>query len=76
MLGSTALTGRSVSLENLIGDDPWQPALSEAGAHLHLYGKGSARAGRKMGHVTCVAATAAEAIALAREVGAVLGLAV
>ena len=53
-LGSTALTGRSVSLENLIGDDPWQPALSEAGAHLHLYGKGSARAGRKMGHVTRV----------------------
>jgi len=53
-LGSTTLTGSAVSLENLIGDDPWQPALTEAGAHLHLYGKGSARPGRKMGHVTRV----------------------
>ncbi|MCP3736062.1 5-(carboxyamino)imidazole ribonucleotide synthase [Sphingomonas sp. RP10(2022)] len=53
-LGSTALTGRSVALENLIGDDPWQPVLSEAGAHLHLYGKGTARPGRKMGHITRV----------------------
>ncbi|MEA1083550.1 5-(carboxyamino)imidazole ribonucleotide synthase [Sphingomonas sp. CD22] len=53
-LGSTALTGSAVALENLIGDDPWQPALTEAGAHLHLYGKGAARPGRKMGHITRV----------------------
>lgn len=53
-LGSTALTGRTVALENLIGDDPWQPALTEAGTHLHLYGKGTARPGRKMGHITRV----------------------
>ncbi|MGP7794934.1 5-(carboxyamino)imidazole ribonucleotide synthase [Sphingomonas sp. CLY1604] len=53
-LGSTALTGRGVALENLIGDDPWQPALTEAGAHLHLYGKGTARPGRKVGHITRV----------------------
>ena len=53
-LGATTLTGREVTLENLIGDDAWQPALTEAGAHLHLYGKGSARPGRKMGHVTRV----------------------
>lgn len=53
-LGVTTLTGREVTLENLIGDDAWQPALTEAGAHLHLYGKGSARPGRKMGHVTRV----------------------
>jgi 2-oxoisovalerate dehydrogenase E1 component len=26
--------------------------LAEPGAHLHLYGKGEARPGRKMGHVT------------------------
>ncbi|MCU6454499.1 5-(carboxyamino)imidazole ribonucleotide synthase [Sphingomonas sp. A2-49] len=54
-LGSTALTGRRVTLENLIGTDAWAPALSEPGAHLHLYGKGSARPGRKMGHVTRIA---------------------
>ncbi|HEX8418947.1 MAG TPA: 5-(carboxyamino)imidazole ribonucleotide synthase, partial [Sphingomonas sp.] len=51
-LGSTALTGSRVTLENLIGEDAWQPVLTEPGAHLHLYGKGAARAGRKMGHVT------------------------
>ena len=53
-LGSTATTGSRVTLENLIGEDPWQPVLREPGAHLHLYGKGAARAGRKMGHVTRV----------------------
>ena len=37
------------------GDDPWGPALTEPGAHLHLYGKGTARPGRKMGHITRVA---------------------
>jgi 5-(carboxyamino)imidazole ribonucleotide synthase len=26
--------------------------LSDPAAHLHLYGKGQARPGRKMGHVT------------------------
>jgi 5-(carboxyamino)imidazole ribonucleotide synthase len=54
-LGSPALTGRAVTLENLIGEDDWRAALAEPGAHLHLYGKGTARAGRKMGHVTRVA---------------------
>jgi len=54
-LGSTALTGTSATMHNLIGDDPWRDVLSEAGAHLHLYGKGSARPGRKMGHITRVA---------------------
>ena len=43
-----------MALENLIGDDAWQPALTEPGAHLHLYGKGAARPGRKMGHITRV----------------------
>ena len=53
-LGSTALTGASMAMANLIGDDDWRPALAEPGAHLHLYGKGQARPGRKMGHVTRV----------------------
>jgi 5-(carboxyamino)imidazole ribonucleotide synthase len=48
------MTGARVEMENLIGDDPWAGALTEAGAHLHLYGKNSARPGRKMGHVTRV----------------------
>lgn len=42
------------TMTNLIGDDiDAVPALlAEPGAALHLYGKGDARPGRKMGHVT------------------------
>jgi 5-(carboxyamino)imidazole ribonucleotide synthase len=54
-LGSPALTAPQVAMENLIGDDPWIDTLTERGAHLHLYGKNSARPGRKMGHVTRIA---------------------
>jgi 5-(carboxyamino)imidazole ribonucleotide synthase len=45
-----------VVMENLIGDDvALVPAiLREPGAALHLYGKGQARVGRKMGHVNRV----------------------
>jgi 5-(carboxyamino)imidazole ribonucleotide synthase len=55
-LGSTALTGARVEMENLIGDeaDGWAAILAGPAAHLHLYGKGEARPGRKMGHVTRV----------------------
>ncbi|MGA9581943.1 MAG: 5-(carboxyamino)imidazole ribonucleotide synthase [Allosphingosinicella sp.] len=55
-LGSTALTGARVEMENLIGDeaDGWAEILADPAAHLHLYGKGEARPGRKMGHVTRV----------------------
>lgn len=41
-------------MDNLLGDDVcrWPEILAEPGARLHLYGKGVARPGRKMGHVT------------------------
>lgn len=54
-LGSAQRRGR-VEMENLIGDAAlrWRELLAEPGAHLHLYGKRAARAGRKMGHVTRV----------------------
>jgi 5-(carboxyamino)imidazole ribonucleotide synthase len=53
-LGATALTAPRVEMANLVGDeaDGWAALLAEPGAHLHLYGKTEARAGRKMGHVT------------------------
>ncbi|MCJ1353954.1 MAG: phosphoribosylaminoimidazole carboxylase ade2 [Icmadophila ericetorum] len=38
-----------------------QQALSIPGARIHLYGKGDARPGRKMGHVTVVTSDMAEA---------------
>jgi 5-(carboxyamino)imidazole ribonucleotide synthase len=54
--GSTELTGRKAVMENLIGADieRWPELVAETGAHVHLYGKGEARPGRKMGHVTRV----------------------
>jgi 5-(carboxyamino)imidazole ribonucleotide synthase len=56
-LGSTALTGASVEMHNIIGPDVdrWQHFLSDKACRLHLYGKGHGRAGRKMGHATWVA---------------------
>ena len=30
----------------------WQRLLADPHAHVHIYGKGEARPGRKMGHVT------------------------
>jgi 5-(carboxyamino)imidazole ribonucleotide synthase len=52
--GSTDLAGSSASMENLIGDEVnrWPELVAEAGAHVHIYGKGEARPGRKMGHVS------------------------
>ena len=45
-------------MDNLIGDEVerWPELVAEPGAHLHLYGKGEARPGRKMGHVTAASA--------------------
>lgn len=53
-LGDPSLVGAGATMENLIGADveSWADFIAEPGAHLHLYGKGEARQGRKMGHVT------------------------
>ena len=69
----------SAVMLNLLGDlwfgadgaertPPWGAVLALPGTHLHLYGKASARRGRKMGHLTVTAATAdtARATALQR----------
>ena len=52
--GSTALACASARMDNLIGDEVmgWQSLLVDPRAHVHIYGKGQARPGRKMGHVT------------------------
>jgi 5-(carboxyamino)imidazole ribonucleotide synthase len=70
---------------NLLGDlwfdaaghertPPWAEVLALPGAHLHLYGKTSARRGRKMGHLTVTAATATDARAVATQAATALGL--
>jgi 5-(carboxyamino)imidazole ribonucleotide synthase len=54
--GVTGLIRGQAVMENLIGPDVerWPELVAERGAHVHLYGKGEARPGRKMGHVTRV----------------------
>ena len=41
-------------MDNLIGEEvlDWERLLADPDAHVHLYGKGEPRPGRKMGHVT------------------------
>ena len=53
-LGNPGLVAAGATMENLIGRDveQWAAFVAEPGAHLHLYNKGEARPGRKMGHVT------------------------
>jgi 5-(carboxyamino)imidazole ribonucleotide synthase len=53
-LGPTRRRAPRIEMENLIGLQVarWESILCEEGAHLHLYGKDLAAAGRKMGHVT------------------------
>jgi 5-(carboxyamino)imidazole ribonucleotide synthase len=54
--GVTGLTRGGAVMDNLIGGevDRWPELVAERGAHVHIYGKGEARPGRKMGHVTRV----------------------
>jgi 5-(carboxyamino)imidazole ribonucleotide synthase len=59
------------AMANLLGDlwergEPkWSAALAFPTVKLHLYGKAAPRAGRKMGHITAMAATREEARSLA-----------
>jgi len=85
-LGSTRQHSPAVML-NLLGDlwfannssqsvEPdWTRVLSHDCARLHLYGKREARPGRKMGHVTVVGQSQAQAEAGAREIAQRLGIA-
>ena len=54
--GLTGLMRGGATMDNLIGPDVerWPELVAERGAHVHIYGKGEARPGRKMGHVTRV----------------------
>jgi 5-(carboxyamino)imidazole ribonucleotide synthase len=74
-LGATDLL-RPAAMANLLGDlwesgEPdWEAALRLPDVKLHLYGKAQPRPGRKMGHLTAMAATAdlaAQRVRLARE---------
>lgn len=70
-LGSTEFL-RPAAMANLLGDlwqhgEPdWAAACAMPEIKLHLYGKSDAKPGRKMGHLTAMAATADEAARLVR----------
>ncbi|MBZ6380055.1 5-(carboxyamino)imidazole ribonucleotide synthase [Pacificimonas flava] len=53
-LGDTSLSATDVEMRNLLGAEveDWPSILTDPSAHLHVYGKGEIRPGRKMGHVT------------------------
>lgn len=71
-LGATRMVGRACML-NWIGEMPdATPVLAEAGGHWHDYGK-SPRAGRKVGHATVRADSAAELASALQRVGDALG---
>lgn len=78
-LGSPELL-QPAAMANLLGDlwsdgEPdWQAALAFPDVKLHLYGKATPRPGRKMGHLTALAAT--PALARERVLGARRALAV
>lgn len=70
-LGAT-VPFHSAAMVNLLGDlwlsgshPNFAGALAISQAHLHLYGKEEARAGRKMGHITTVAESSSLAVELA-----------
>jgi 5-(carboxyamino)imidazole ribonucleotide synthase len=52
----------------------WDKVLALPGANLHLYGKDDARRGRKMGHITFVAPTLAQAQASLSAACGILGI--
>jgi len=54
--GPTDQAGSAAVMDNLIGAEVerWPELVAEPGLHVHIYGKGEARPGRKMGHVTRV----------------------
>lgn len=70
-LGSGPAGGQPQLIER---SPPWAQVLAIPGTHLHLYGKTSARPGRKMGHLNVTAATPELAAAAARQAAALLGL--
>jgi 5-(carboxyamino)imidazole ribonucleotide synthase len=71
-LGSFELIVPGAAMANLLGDvwqagEPrWERVLTDPRLRLHLYGKTDARPGRKMGHLSGLAATASDAAALVR----------
>lgn len=81
-LGSTELRAPGVAMVNILGDRAgsggladYIAPLSDPRAHLHIYGKGESRPGRKMGHITLLADTPEEALTAALAASRTVGFA-
>ncbi len=75
--GSTRLLSPAVMVNVLgklwnAGTPRWQYLFAERHTALHLYGKEEARPGRKMGHYTCMAEDAGQAMRIAERVRAAI----
>jgi len=63
-----------VTMLNILGDSwspqppNWAKVLTDDGAKVHLYGKAEPRAGRKMGHINCLAESANASVTAAEQV--------
>jgi len=72
-LGSATMVAPAAVMVNLLGTrsaparaEGLAQALAVRGIHVHIYGKIASRVGRKMGHITALGATVAEAESRAR----------
>jgi 5-(carboxyamino)imidazole ribonucleotide synthase len=59
---------------NALHTPPWEQVLALPGTHLHLYGKESARKGRKMGHLNITATTGEQVREVAQHAAKLLGV--
>jgi 5-(carboxyamino)imidazole ribonucleotide synthase len=67
-------------MANLLGDhllnvsaEQWRLVFEMPQVHVHMYGKAEARIGRKMGHITAIAGTAADSARIALAARRLLG---
>jgi 5-(carboxyamino)imidazole ribonucleotide synthase len=63
-----------VSEESAERQPAWEKILALPSAHLHLYGKAEARRARKMGHITFIAPSLAQAQCEMQQACAILGI--
>ena len=68
------------AMANLLGDhllnvtaEQWRSVFEMPQVHVHMYGKAEARIGRKMGHITAIAGTAADSARVALAARRLLG---
>lgn len=78
-LGATDLRAPGVAMVNILGEERtggvianYPAVLADPAVHLHLYGKLESRPGRKMGHITVLGDSAAEARRKAEAAAAVV----